>query len=67
MHVHDSMCNTYLDRPADLTLAEMLDSSLEGTRQKATEDLSRAVAVFPFAVKKLMARLNDQGVGACGA
>lgn len=45
-------------------LAGKLDGSPEGARAKASEDLSRAVAVFPLGVKRLMARLNDQGVGA---
>lgn len=40
-----------------------LDVSPEEAADEASEDLSRAVAVFPLAVKRLMARLNDQGVG----
>ena len=58
------MCNSSPDRPAGLACAGTPVSSPQEARQKASEDLSRAVAVFPFAVKKLMARLNDQGVGA---
>lgn len=44
--------------------AAKLDLGPEEATDKASEDLSRAVAVFPLAVKRLMARLNDQGVGA---
>jgi hypothetical protein len=59
-----SLCNSLPDRPAGLACAGTPVSSPQEARQKASDDLSRAVAVFPFAVKKLMARLNDQGVGA---
>jgi hypothetical protein len=59
-----SLCNDSPDRPAGLACAGTSVSNLQEARQKASDDLSRAVAVFPFAVKKLMARLNDQGVGA---
>jgi hypothetical protein len=63
-HLHRSSVVACFDRLAGLAHAESADSSPEDARQKASEDLSRAVAVFPFAVRKLMERLNDQGVGA---
>jgi hypothetical protein len=58
------MCNNWREGPASLACAGTSGSSPQEAKQKASNDLSRAVAVFPLAVKKLMARLNDQGVGA---